>query len=95
MRIPFELAKLSAYAKLAPLPLKFMIRGRRYALPYSGGFNVRVHVIGQRLFTAKGENRAENVKALFLLIFLTLFSCQPVPVFLFHRRGRLKGEIML
>ena len=41
MRIPFELAKLSAYAKLDPLPLKFMIRGRRYAILYSGGSNGR------------------------------------------------------
>lgn len=41
MRIPFELDKLSAYSKLAPFPLKFMVRGRRYAILYSGGSNGR------------------------------------------------------
>ena len=36
-----EPAKLSAYAKLMPLPLRFTIQGCRYAILYSGGSNGR------------------------------------------------------
>jgi hypothetical protein len=41
MRMMLDLAKLSAYRKLAPFPLKFQIRGRRYAILFSGGSNGR------------------------------------------------------
>jgi hypothetical protein len=41
IRMTLELAKLSAYTKLAPFPLKFWIRGRRYAILFSGASNGR------------------------------------------------------
>lgn len=41
MRMMLEPAKLSAYAKLAPFPLKFWIQGKRYAILFSGGSNGR------------------------------------------------------
>ncbi|MCJ7613983.1 hypothetical protein MUO71_04365 [Candidatus Bathyarchaeota archaeon] len=41
LRIKLEPAKLSAYRKLAPFPLKFNIRGRRFAILFSGASNGR------------------------------------------------------
>jgi hypothetical protein len=41
IRVKLELAELSAYAKLAPFPLKFQIHGRRYAILFSGASNGR------------------------------------------------------
>ena len=41
IRMILEPARLSAYTKLAPFPLKFRIRGRRYAILYSGASNGR------------------------------------------------------
>ena len=41
MRQAFDLPRISAYAKLAPFPLRFRVRGRRYAILYSGDSNGR------------------------------------------------------
>ncbi len=41
LRIKLDPAKLSAYRKLAPFPLKFWIKGRRYAILFSGSSNGR------------------------------------------------------
>jgi hypothetical protein len=41
LRNRLDLAKMSAYAKIAPFPLKYWIRGRRYAILYSGASNGR------------------------------------------------------
>lgn len=41
IRMKLEPGKLSAYAKLAPFPLKFWIRGRRFAILFSGASNGR------------------------------------------------------
>jgi hypothetical protein len=41
IRVKLEVAKLSAYTKLAPFPLKFWVRGRRYAILFSGASNGR------------------------------------------------------
>ena len=41
LRIKLEPGKLSAFRKLAPFPLKFWIRGRRYAILFSGSSNGR------------------------------------------------------
>ena len=41
IRVKLDPAKLSAYLKLAPFPLKFYIRGRRYAILFSGASNGR------------------------------------------------------
>lgn len=41
LRIPLEPGKLSAYAKIAPLPLAFWLYGTRYAILFSGGSNGR------------------------------------------------------
>ena len=41
IRVKLDPARLSAYRKLAPFPLKFSIRGTRYAILYSGASNGR------------------------------------------------------
>ncbi len=41
LKVTFDLGKMSAYTKLAPFPLKFSIRGRRYAILFSGASNGR------------------------------------------------------
>jgi len=41
LRMKLEPAKLSAYAKIAPFPLKYLARGKRYAILYSGASNGR------------------------------------------------------
>lgn len=41
LRIALEPGKLSAYLKIAPFPLKFSVRGRRYAILFSGSSNGR------------------------------------------------------
>jgi len=41
MRMELDLGKLSAYGKLSPLPLKFSLKGNRYAILYSGDSNGR------------------------------------------------------
>jgi hypothetical protein len=40
-RIRLDFAKLSSYTKIAPFPLKYWVRGRRYAILYSGASNGR------------------------------------------------------
>jgi hypothetical protein len=41
LKIALDPAKLSAYLRIAPVPLKFWIRGRRYAILFSGASNGR------------------------------------------------------